>query len=422
MELKQLSNYLTNAAFQKQLNALNYADPVDQLKRYQQLISDYQTVFSTRDVALFSTPGRTEIIGNHTDHQKGKVIAASVDHDIIALANPNTLITIIAPGFQLRPLNCQNLVINQQDYYTSEGLVKGVLAGFKQAGYQIGGFDCLLDSRVPKGSGMSSSAAFTVLIATILNQLYNQGKINPVKLAQIAQYAENNYFNKPSGLMDQLTCSVGGVVYLDFYQPDQPVIEQLPLNLAQHDYQLVLVNTLSDHADLAADYGLIVQEMQAVAQFFHHDVLADLSFAELLDQLPTLKTQVSDRAILRAIHFLNEQKRVTALRQAINRFDFQSVLTLIEASGNSSFQYLQNVYLATNYQSQPLALALAVSKVSLPQASALRVHGGGFAGTILALIPKNAVTSYKHLINELFGPASFLPVNLRQLGSSCLVA
>ncbi len=375
--------------------------------RYINIINETYNLFNDDKIFLFSAPGRTEIGGNHTDHQLGNVLAASVNMDIVAgVVQCDDYIEYYSDGFKIEKININDLEIKKEEYYTSESLIKGTLARFKELGYKIGGFSCYSNSEVLKGSGISSSAAFEVLVGTILSHLYNEGKIDPIDIAKIGQYAENVYFNKPCGLMDQMACSVGGFVGINFSDKDNPLVEKIDFNFNDYGYQLILVDTKGDHADLSDEYGLMKSEMVSVANALGVNVLSETTIEELMLKINDVKKETHDRAILRAIHYFNEDKRAIMEKNALKEKNINKFKKLMIDSGQSSFMYLQNIYSPTNVYVQNISMGLALSEHILRDKGAYRVHGGGLAGTIQALVPNELVDSYVELLNRFFGQNS----------------
>lgn len=393
-----------------------------QKERYLQLVTQASSRFKADDFHLFSAPGRTEIGGNHTDHQRGRVLAASVNMDIAACVTPSDNdIVFESVGFDIKLININDLSIHEDEYNTSEALIRGTCARFKALGYKIGGFKCFSNSDVLKGSGISSSAAFEVLIGTILSHLYNEGTIDPIEIAKIGQYAENQYFNKPCGLMDQMACSVGGFVSIDFKDVKHPIVEKIDFDFEDYGYHLVLVDTKGDHANLSDEYGLMPQEMKEVAKVLGCNVLSETSVEALLNALPQVRAQCNDRAILRAIHFFNETNRVVDEVKALKNKDINTFRQLMIESGHSSNMYLQNIYSPAKHLEQNIAVALAVSAEVLKGEGAYRVHGGGLAGTIQALVPFDKLELYKEKLEALFGKDACFVLKIRPVGGYKIV-
>ena len=363
-----------------------------QKARYLHAVEEFEKLYGAdREAALYSVAGRSELSGNHTDHNHGCVIAASIDLDIIAVASPSagSVIRVKSEGFpeDIVDFGVYNAP-NPARYEKSDSLIAGMVAGFRKEGLAVGGFDAYTTSNVLKGSGISSSAAFEDMIGNILNYVYNDGKVSNVEIAKLAQYAENRFFGKPCGLMDQMACAVGGIIAIDFRDPSAPVIEQTDFDLSAAGYNLCIVNTGGNHADLTGDYASVPAEMKSVAAYFGKEVLRDTDENAVLAAIPALREKVGDRAILRALHFFAENRRVAAQKAALKAGDLDTFLANVIASGRSSFCYLQNVYTTKNVSEQGLSLALCLAeRVLSGKRAAWRVHGGGFAGTIQAVVP-----------------------------------
>ncbi len=377
-----------------------------------------------RDLYIFSVPGRSEIIGNHTDHNHGKVMAGAINRDILAVVakNDDGLIRLCSEGYPKDQISLED-ISNTAKFrkYTSRALVAGMVNAFVTAGHKIGGYDAYSCTEVMKGSGLSSSAAFEVMIGNILNHLYNGGAVDNKEIAKYAQYSENVYFGKPCGLMDQMACAVGGFVYIDFENSSDPVVESVDLSLSERGYSLCIVNTGGSHAGLNEDYASVPAEMKAVATLLGREVLRGISEEELIAAIPMLRKRSGDRAILRAIHFLRENGRVEAARDALMRADLDSFLEIISASGRSSFQYLQNVYTNNNPFEQGISLALCVADGALSgKKGAYRVHGGGFAGTIQAFVRNEDLEEFVGRMNSVFGEGAVMSLNIRPLGATRL--
>ena len=352
-----------------------------------------------------SASGRTEISGNHTDHQHGCVLAASVNLKTTALVVPNEtgIIRVISEGYAPVEVNVSDLSIHLEETNTTAALIRGVAAAFSQRGTKLGGFDAQVSSTVLPGSGLSSSAAFEVVIGNILNTLFFDSKLDAVEIAKIGQYAENVYFGKPCGLMDQMASSVGGMVFIDFANPGNPLVEKINFDFSATGYALCIIDTGADHADLTDEYTAIPQELKAVCAFFGKEYLRDVPEDDFWKRLPALRAAVGDRPILRAIHVYNENRRVLMQKQALADGDFDAFLQLVRESGKSSWCLLQNVVPKGQTKHQEVALALALAEKLLGGAGACRVHGGGFAGTIQAFVPMNRLDAFKTGIEEALG-------------------
>ena len=366
----------------------------------------------------FSAPGRTEIGGNHTDHQHGCVLAAAVNLEteaIVWLDESNT-IQIESDGYPAVTVELDDLTVREDEKNTTAALIRGVASKFVQLGAKLSGFRARVHSTVLPGSGLSSSAAFEVLIGTILNELFFNKKLTPVEIAQIGQYAENVYFGKPCGLMDQMATAVGGMVYIDFADPREPKVQKLDVDLAKYGYGLCIIDTGADHADLTDEYAAIPQELAQLCRCFDRDYLREIPREKFIRKLPELRGKVSDRAILRALHIYQENDRVEQMAEALRWDDFDAFLELVNESGRSSWMYLQNITPAGAVDHQEMAVALALCKMHLCGEGACRVHGGGFAGTIQAFVPLDRLTKFKQEIETYLGEGSCHVLEIRSQG------
>ncbi len=391
-----------------------------QKERYTKLVDEFVATYGDKDLTVFSSPGRTEIGGNHTDHNFGRVLAGAVNLDNVAIAAPNGTdkVHILSSGYPQFEVDLSILTPNEKEYYTSVGLVRGICARMKELGFKIGGFDAVINSGVPKGSGLSSSASFEVLIGAIVSHLFNEGKLDAVLNAQIGQYAENVFFGKPCGLMDQTACSVGGLVTIDFADPSKPIVKKVDFDFTKTGYALVITDTGGNHADLNDEYASLPTDMKGVAAKLGKKVLRELSLEQILDAIPTLRSEgVSDRAILRAIHFEMDNARVAEQVADLEKGDFKAFLAKVIASGQSSFMYNQNVYPINNVAEQGLSVALALSQIVLGSEGAWRVHGGGFAGTIQAFVPTDLIDKYVETLEHTFGKGKCHKLFIRPQGS-----
>lgn len=391
-----------------------------QRERYVRVIREFQRLYPERtDVDLFSTPGRTEVGGNHTDHNGGRVLAAAVDLDVLAAAAPNgsSIIRLQSEGYPLIELDTAELSPMESEKYTSAGLIRGVAARMRELGFAVGGFDAYVTSDVLKGSGLSSSAAFEVEIATILSNFFNGGSLDDILNAQISQYSENNYFGKPCGLMDQTTCAVGGLVTIDFKDFTHPIVEKVDFDFSQSGYVMAIVDTGGSHADLNDDYAALEHEMKSVARAFGGQVLREFSAEKVLKKIAFLRGAVSDRAILRALHFYSDDRRVVEQVSALRSGDFEKFLWLITDSGYSSWMLCQNCYSCKAVHEQGVSVALAVSESILRGRGAWRVHGGGFAGTIQAFVPESLSGRYVEAMQAIFGAGSCHELMIRPKGT-----
>ncbi len=394
-----------------------------QKERYAKAAAEFEKLYGEKPQYFFSAPGRTEVGGNHTDHNLGCVLAAGVSLDIIAAVSPadDNVITVKSEGFPEDKLSADDTDVKQSELNTSASLIRGMAAGFAKNGHKTGGFKAYTTSSVLKGSGLSSSAAFEVLIGTILNGLYNNGEVSDVEIAQLSQYAENVYFGKPSGLMDQMASSVGGFITIDFGDKDNPVIKSIDFDFAKSGHSLCIVDTKGSHADLTPEYAAIPPEMKSVAKFFGKEVLREITKEQVLENIAALREKCGDRAVLRALHFFDDNARVAKQAAALEAGDFDTFLTLVTESGNSSLAYLQNIFAASNVNEQGLTVALYIAKQILDGEGACRVHGGGFAGTIQAFVPDHKLDSFKSGIERAFGEGSCYVLSIRNCGGTKVI-
>lgn len=415
--IKKINNG-NNSAF-KELYGSNRAVLNKQGQRYTALIEKFNSTFGHKDTMLFSSPGRTEIGGNHTDHNNGRVLAGAVNLDNIAIAakNNTNIIRIESTGYANFEVDLSNLKPVKNENFTSAALVRGVNAKMKELGFRIGGFDCCIDGGVPKGSGLSSSASFEVLIGAVVSHLFNNGKLNPVQNAIIGQYSENVFFGKPCGLMDQTACAVGGLITIDFKDPTKPIVKKVNFDFISTGFVLVITETGCNHADLNHEYASIPAEMKAVAGELGTEVLRQVSLDQILEITPRIREKVGDRAILRAIHFQGDNQRIVDQVAALEKNDFKAFLNMVIDSGFSSFMYNQNIYPVTNVKEQGVSLALALSEHILKGHGAWRVHGGGFAGTIQAFVPQNLFFKYISSLEHVFGKGSCYTLSIRNKGA-----
>ncbi len=397
---------------------------VEQTSRYTGMLKRHEEVVNAGDtVYMISAPGRTEIGGNHTDHNRGKVLAAAVNLDTLSAVSPRNddVVNIHSEGYAPLSLSLSKLDVDESEKGTTAALVRGVAAKMKELGYQIGGFDAVVTSTVRAGSGLSSSAAFEVLICAIFDELYNETNLDYKLRAQIAQYAENVYFGKPSGLMDQMASSVGGLAFIDF-QSDDPQVKPLQYDFAENGYALVVVATGGSHDDLTPAYAAIPDEMRAVAECFGAQNLRQVQPEEFIGNLPTVREKLKghneDRSILRAAHYFGENRRVSQQVDALTRNKLDRFLKLIIESGNSSFMYLQNIY--PSIDRQEISLALMVAQALLGDQGAWRVHGGGFAGTTLNFVPQKRVASFVREMEAVFGQHTCDVLDIRPVGPACI--
>lgn len=386
-------------------------------ERYIQAIWNFEQLFGKKEVEIYSAPGRSEIGGNHTDHQYGRVLAASINLDAIAIvAKRENEIVVKSEGYPIISVSLESLSPVKEEEGTSSALIRGVVAKLKEEGYQVGGFEAYVTSDVLNGAGMSSSAAFEVLIGNILSGLYNQGQISQVLIAQASQYAENVFFGKPCGLMDQMASAVGNLIYIDFADVKEPVVKKVNVDFEDFGYSLCIVDTKGSHADLTDEYAAIPEEMKKIASYFGKEVLNQVDKKEFYANLPKLREAAGDRAVLRAMHWYEETNRVNEQVEALESRDFEEFKRLIKASGDSSFKYLQNVYSVKNLEKQEMSIGLAYSDVLLENRGVSRVHGGGFAGTIQAFVPNDMVDMYKENIENIFEKDACHVLKIRKYG------
>ena len=395
-----------------------------QVQRYRRLFSGFAETFGPCGrAAVFSAPGRTEIGGNHTDHQHGRVLAGSIDLDIIAVAAPNgeNVIRLKSEGFPMDVVELDDLEIHPEEYNRSVSILRGIAAWFARQGCKLEGFNAYTVSNVFKGSGLSSSAALEVLLGNIFNSLFHDGKCTPVQLAQIGQYAENVYFGKPSGLLDQMGSSMGGMVTIDFQDNDHPVVEKIDFDFASAGHALCIIDSGADHADLTDEYAAVPGELKKVCAHFGKSVLREVPEADFYAALPALRRECGDRAVLRAIHIYDENRRVQEQIAALRRNDFPAFLAQVRLSGLSSWRYLQNVVPAGYKEHQEVAVALAAAERLLNGRGACRVHGGGFAGTIQAFVPLDMLEGFKSGMEQVLGDGRCHVLSVRSVGGVRLV-
>lgn len=419
-KIEFLKERLASGGYDNTFAALYSKNQVESQKaRYQEILRHFAETFpKAQEAEFFSAPGRTELGGNHTDHQHGCVVAASVDLDVVAAAAPNGdgVIRILSQGYPMTEVGLDSLEVKEEEKNKTAALIRGVAAGMKQRGYQIGGFDAYVTSNVLQGSGLSSSAAFEVMIGTLISNLFNQGSIDPITVAQVGQYAENVYFGKPCGLLDQMACSVGGYVAIDFYNPEKPVVEKINFDFSTTGHTMCIVDAGGSHADLTDDYAAIPQEMKQVAACFGKEVLRQVPAQEFYSALGSLRDKVEDRALLRAIHFFEENARAQEMAHTLCQKDFEGFRRVSLASGRSSFMYLQNVFTCKSPTEQKVSLALAVADVLLQGKGCFRIQGGGFAGTIQVFVPNDMVPQFQEKMEAVTGKGSCHLLSIRPVG------
>lgn len=418
--IAQLKELLQDKKMDEKFSSIYGGDEKSISEAYGRLsdtIKHFENIDKSQEVYLFSASGRTELSGNHTDHNNGCVLTASINLDKLALvAKRNDNKIVVYTDYSNNPdvIDVNNLELDKDEYGKSNALIRGVCAGIKNKGYNIGGCTVSLNNKVLMGSGLSSSASFESLIGEIQNALYNDNKISPVEIAKIGQYAENVYFGKPCGLMDQMGCSVGGIMSIDFKDNDNPIIEKVEYDFEKAGYALMIVDAKGDHSGLTNEYAAIREEMNAIANYFGKKVCRDITKEQLLENASKLRAEIGDRAVMRAYHFLEENERVINQINALKNKDINTYLKLMNESGLSSFMYLQNCFSITSSKSMGVALGICLTKDFLKGEGACRVHGGGFAGTIQALVPISRVDEYKKFMDSIFGDGSAVKIRVRQ--------
>lgn len=420
MKIKDMKNHIANNGLSDIFGKI-YSDNDAAKARYIKACDEFIALYGDDcDVELFSAPGRTEVGGNHTDHQLGCVLAGSVDLDVIAVVakTDDMIVNVKSEGFNMDTVDMSVLEPVDCETEHAASLIRGVGAGLVQLGYKIGGFKAYTTSNVLKGSGLSSSAAFEVLIGNIISHLFNDGKIDAVTIAKVSQFAENKFFGKPCGLMDQMASSVGGFTAIDFGDKENPVIEKVDFDFAASGHSLCIVNTGGNHADLTCEYASITTELKNISNHFGQDVLRKIDEAEFRGKIGELRQLFGDRAVLRAMHFYDDNRRAVEERDVLKAGDFEGFLKLVNESGRSSFMKLQNVFSTLDTASQGLTLALAISDGVLNGRGACRVHGGGFGGTIQAFVPNDLLDEYIAQIEAVFGKGNCYVLNVRPIGGT----
>lgn len=393
----------------------------DGYQRLFKLAHLFEKTFSKEKAIILSASGRTELSGNHTDHNHGKVLAASINLDKLALVSKrsdNKIIIYTDDASNKDEIDITDTNIVENEKNSSKAFIRGIAGRFKDIGYRTGGFEAFISNRVLIGSGLSSSASFEILVGMIFNVLYNESKITPVELAIIGRYAENVYFGKPCGLMDQIACAYGGIISIDFKDTEKPKIENVEYDFIKHGYTMMIVDTKGDHSNLTGDYAAIFNEMSEVAKYFGKKVCAEVNEKTFYAEMAKLREKVGDRAVLRAHHFFEDNRRVEEQIEALRKNDLDKYITLMRDCGLSSYMYLQNAYSVSNIKSMGLAIGYMATHSLLAKINenyAVRIHGGGFAGTIQAMVPNKQADMYKTEIEKIFGKASVLPINIRQL-------
>ena len=399
------------------------AETASEAARYAAVLDGLEKTFGSHSEAgLYSAPGRTEIGGNHTDHQHGRVLAGSVNIDMIAAAAPNdkNQLRVQSEGYDLCVIDLNDLEARKEEENTTAALLRGECAAFTQRGAKLAGLDIYISSNVPKGSGVSSSAAFEVLIGVILNDCFMTEKVSPIAIAQIGQWAENVYFGKPCGLMDQMASSVGNIITIDFASPAKPVVEPVAVDFSKAGLALCILDSGADHADLTDEYAAIPAECRAVAAVCGGEVLRDVPFETFLAKLPECRRQCGDRAVLRAFHVYADNDRVAKQVAALHDGDFGTFLSLVNESGCSSWEYLQNVIPAGYKEHQEVGVTIAAAKHLLGDKGAVRVHGGGFAGTVQAFVPVEMLDEFKAGMEAILGEGRCHVLSIRPEGGAVL--
>lgn len=403
-----------------------YEDPSlldHQYQRYLKALDRFVDLYHSEDVEVYTAAGRSEVGGNHTDHQHGRVLAAAINLDAIGfVCKREGVIKVVSDDFDIPEISLDDLSSKKQETGTSAALIRGVVSRLKELGYQVGGFNAYITSEVLIGAGLSSSAAFEDIIGTIIDGLYNDMSIDMVTIAKVGQYAENVYFGKPCGLMDQCACAVGGLISIDFKNPDQPLVKPVDIDFNDFHASLCIVDAKGSHANLTDEYAAVPAEMKAVAHYFGKDVLRDVDKQAFMDAIPAIREKLGDRPVLRALHFFDENARVPLEVKALESHDFEAFKKLVKASGDSSYKALQNVYASSDPTHQSLSIALILSADFLGDHGVCRVHGGGFAGTIQAFCDNDYVPAYKRQIEKIFGPGSCHVLKIRKYGGKKVFA
>lgn len=426
MKVKELISAIEAGKFDENLKKVYVLDSAvcEQKPRYVETLNTFGELFGwDREVSIMSAPGRTEICGNHTDHNNGKVLAASINLDAIAVVslNDDGIIRVKSKGHKMNVVDLSDLEPDESKFGDSTALVQGVAAGISELGYKVSGFDACTTSDVMGGSGLSSSAAYEVLLGTIMSYAFNDGAISAVDIAKVAQYSENKFFGKPCGLLDQMASSVGTFVTIDFKSTTEPEIKKVDFDFSKSGHSLCIVDTGGNHSDLTDDYAAVRGEMESVARAMGKSVLREISFDDFKNALPQIKDKVNDRAILRAYHFFNENIRVEKAIACLEQNDFDGFKDIIIESGRSSYMLNQNVYSPKNPTEQKLSVALAMSEEILKGKGAWRVHGGGFAGTIQAFVPNELLDEYKATIEGVFGEGNCHVLIIRPVGGTLVI-
>mgnify|MGYP003293857455 CR=1 FL=1 len=422
---QQVKERILNGELDQVLLDLYYDEAIleTQKKRYIKAIESFEYLYGVKEIEIYSAPGRTEIGGNHTDHQNGKVLAASINLDAIAVVakTDNTIVKVTSEGYPDLSIDISVLEPKKEETGKTQALIRGVAAGMKNRGFNVGGFEAFVTSDVLSGSGLSSSAAYEVLIGNVLSGLYNGGQLNPIVIAQIGQEAERDFFGKPCGLMDQMACSFGGMIFIDFENDKYPLVKKVDVDFNKFGYSLCIIDTKGSHADLTDEYAAVPSEMNAVAEYFGKLHLRQVDEEDFYANISNIRAAVGDRAVLRAFHWFNENRRVEKQVQALEDGKFEEFKKYIRKSGESSFKYLQNVFATKSVENQSVSLALAFSEKFIKDRGVVRVHGGGFAGTIQAFVADEIVKDFKKYMETFFGPASCYILHIRAEGGKKII-
>lgn len=425
MKAEETLQLLRSGSADKLMGELYGEDKVQEnVGRYCDLVEKFAKEFGDKEILMFSSPGRTEISGNHTDHNHGKVLAGSINLDCVGIAakNDSSKVNIVSETFDQRfTIELDQMEPSEKKAGTMD-LVKGLMKGFQESGYEIGGFDAYITSNVISSAGVSSSAAFEMLLCSMMNKFFNDNRMDTVAYAHIGKHAENVYWDKASGLLDQMACAVGGLITIDFKEPTAPVVEKIDFDFASQNHSLIIVQTGRGHADLSADYSSVPNEMKKVAEYFGKEVCAEITEEQVLEHLKAVREYAGDRSVMRALHFFEENKRVETMVAALKNGNFAEFLSGITASGNSSWKWLQNCYTNSSYQEQGISVALALTElfIAKKQKGACRIHGGGFAGVIMTMLPNEIVDEYVAYIEKALGEGSAYRMSIRPYGAFCV--
>lgn len=421
--IEVLKNMLSAGEFDRVfIDKMGCADVSQARNRALSVTAGFEAEFGDADCALFSSPGRTELGGNHTDHQRGSVLAASINADMLccaALSGDKTA-TVFSESFGKITVDLTDLSPRESEIGSAAALIRGVAACFENRGYSVGGINAYIASDVPIGSGISSSAAFEVLLGTVFSEFFADGKWSALDIAKAGLFAENVHFGKPCGLMDQTACAHGGIVAVDFCDPQDPLVQEISYDFSEKGYALCIINTGGSHDDLTEDYAAITSEMKDVAKVFGKEFLSELSRENVLSNAREIRTKCGDRAYLRAVNYFEEDERAKLMAQALKNDDFGTYLRLVNRSGQCSFMYLQNISPKGDGKSQPVAAALLAADISLGGKGAFRVHGGGFAGTIQAYVPLDMLDKFVHDMDTAVFSGCCRVLNVRKRGAMML--